>query len=136
MPKAKHRLVIDTNLWISLLLTKGISRFDDILFSKTTVLLFSQELLDEFIEVAQRPKFRKYFSLADLQELLQQLHTKAEFVQVASTADDCRDPKDNFLLALAADGKATHLITGDKDLLDLKRFGKTIILTIAEYHTR
>lgn len=121
MSKARHRLIIDTNLWISLLLTKDCSRFDDILFNNATVL----ELVDEFVEVAQRPKFRKYFPLDDLQALLQQLYVKADFVQVTSTTDACRDPKDNFLLALAADGNATHLITGDKDLLDIKKFGKT-----------
>jgi uncharacterized protein len=77
MPKTKHRVVIDTNLWISLLLTKDFSKFDPILFSDTIKLLFSQELLDEFIEVARRPKFKKYFSLADLQDLLEQISLRA-----------------------------------------------------------
>jgi len=44
----------------------------------------------------------------------------------------CRDPKDNFLLALAKDGKASHLITGDLDLLVIKN-GKTEILSITDY---
>ncbi|MBU1820688.1 MAG: putative toxin-antitoxin system toxin component, PIN family, partial [Bacteroidetes bacterium] len=57
----------------------------------------------------------------------------AEFIVVTSSVDICRDPKDNFLLALAKDGNATHLITGDKDLLVLKTMGETQILTIAEY---
>jgi uncharacterized protein len=133
MPKTKHRVVIDTNLWISLLLTKDFSKFDPILFSDTIKLLFSQELIDEFIEVARRPKFKKYFSLTDLQDLLEQIRFRAEFITVTTSTDICRDPKDNFLLSLSADGKATHLITGDKDLLDIKKFGRTTILTIAEY---
>jgi uncharacterized protein len=58
---------------------------------------------------------------------------RAIFIEVSSTVDVCRDIKDNFLLALAKDGKASHLLTGDKDLLVLKNFGKTKILTIAEY---
>lgn len=133
MPKTKHRLVIDTNLWISLLLTRDFSKFDPILFSDTVKLLLSQELLYEFIEVARRPKFKKYFSMTDLQDLLEQISSKAELVTVTSTTDICRDPKDNFLLALSADGKATHLLTGDNDLLDLKKFGKTAIMTISAY---
>jgi predicted nucleic acid-binding protein len=36
-------------------------------------------------------------------------------------------------LSLCVDGNATHLITGDKDLLVLKVYGKTKILTIKEY---
>src|SRR3954464_2844473 len=34
---------------------------------------------------------------------------------------------------LARDGKATHLITGDKDLLDINIFEKTKIVTIVDY---
>ena len=52
---------------------------------------------------------------------------------VTSTTEICRDPKDNFLLSLSANGKATPLIAGDKDLLDLRKYGETEIVTIAEY---
>jgi len=89
--------------------------------------------LDEFVEVSQRPKFRKYFSLNDLQDLLTEIKTKAIFIIVTSAIDICRDTKDNFLLSLAVDGQATHILTGDKDLLALHPMGKTQILTIAEY---
>ena len=131
--KAKHRIVIDTNLWISFLLTSDYSKIDPLFSSQGIVLLFSQELIDEFIEVAQRPKFRKYFSLVDLQDLLIKVRTKAEFISVTSKIEICRDPNDNFLLALAQDGKATHLITGDKDLLVLEKIGKSKITTITKY---
>ena len=33
--------------------------------------------------------------------------------------DDCRDPKDDFLLALALDRRADYLVAGDADLLAL-----------------
>ncbi|MGM9509718.1 putative toxin-antitoxin system toxin component, PIN family [Larkinella sp. GY13] len=133
MPKRKHRVIIDTNLWISFLLTKNFSKLDNVFADQTLTLLFSQELLDEFIEVARRPKFKRYFSLADLQALVEQISLRAEFVTVTSEITICRDPKDNFLLALATDAKASHLITGDKDLLDLQKFENTAIMTIATY---
>ncbi len=129
----KDRIIIDTNLWISFLLTKDFSRLDKPFSDHSIVLLFSQELLDEFIEVAQRPKFKQYFSLIDLQELLMLISQKAIFTSVISSVTACRDNKDNFLLSLANDGKATHLITGDKDLLEMKVFGRTRILTFTEY---
>jgi hypothetical protein len=56
-----------------------------------------------------------------------------DFVQITSTVDICRDPNNNFLLALAKDGKADYLLTGDNDLLELKRFGKTKIKTISTF---
>lgn len=133
MPKTKHRIVVDTNLWISFLLTKDASRLDHLLATDQITLLFSQELMDEFVEVARRPKFKKYFSLADLEELLTQVRVKAEFIAVTSLVEICRDPKDNFLLSLATDGKATHLLTGDKDLLVLGRLNKIQILSITDY---
>ena len=132
MPK-KHRIIVDTNLWVSFLLTKDLAKLDLLFSSNKLTLLFSQELLDEFVAVTQRPKFKKYFSLADLEDLLLQINTKAEFIAVTSTVAVCRDAKDNFLLSLAVDGKATHLLTGDKDLLILGQQTRTSILTIAEY---
>ena len=135
MPDLRDRLIIDTNLWISFLITKDYTKLDRILSDKTTTLLYSQQLIDEFIEVAQRPKFKKYFSTDDLQELLLGMSRRAHFIEVSSMVNICRDPKDNFLLALAKDGKATHLLTGDKDLLILEKFNKTKILTLTEYLT-
>src|SRR5260221_1714502 len=117
MPKVKDRLIIDTNLWLSFLITKDYTKLDKILSDKLVILLYSQQLIDEFIEVAQRPKFRKYFSNKDLQELLLAMSRRAHFIEVFSIVEICRDPKDNFLLALAKDGKASHLLTGDNDLL-------------------
>jgi len=104
-----------------------------VLLSGGATLLFSQELLEEFITVAQRPKFRKYFSAADLEALLIVLHQQAEYIDVTSAVVACRDPKDDFLLALCKDGRATHLLTGDDDLLELKKFGRTRIMTVKEY---
>ena len=132
MPK-NDRIVIDTNLWISFLLTKEYSKLDKLFSKNDLTLIFSSELLEEFVEVARRPKFKKYFSIADLNSLLGEIHLKAEFLEVYSEVNLCRDPKGDFLLSLSQDGKATHLITGDKDLLEIKMFGETLILTISEY---
>ena len=133
MLKRKSRIVIDTNIWISFLLTKDFSSFDKLVSNPNMILLFSDKLLEEFIEVARRPKFKKYFSQSDLEELLIQMRENGEFILVKSTTTICRDPKDNFLLDLCKDGEASHLITGDKDLLDLKSYGKTQIITLKKF---
>ena len=52
---------------------------------------------------------------------------------MTSTVDTCRDPNDNFLLALAKDGKANYLITGDQDLLVLQAFEGTQVKTFADF---
>ncbi|MCZ2460859.1 MAG: putative toxin-antitoxin system toxin component, PIN family [Chitinophagales bacterium] len=60
-------------------------------------------------------------------------HLRTIRINVVSEISVCRDPKDNFLLALAKDTKADYLITGDKDLLELKQFDRTIICTLADF---
>lgn len=127
------RLILDTNLWISFLISSKYEKLDELLFNQECKLLFSQELLEEFMAVAKRPKLRKYISRDELEDLLETIDEVAEFVNVISNISECRDPKDNFLLSLAVDGKADYLLTGDKDLLILKKIGVTEIKTISEF---
>lgn len=133
MTKNQTRLILDTNLWISFLITKNFSQLDHLLFVKKVRLIFSQELLDEFLDVVKRPKFRRLFTTEDIEELLETIETYADFLDVTSNIDLCRDKKDNFLLSLAKDSQSDYLITGDKDLLELKSLGKTQILTISDF---
>jgi putative PIN family toxin of toxin-antitoxin system len=133
MQNKVSRIIIDTNLWISFLITKDFAKIDEILFSRRGILVFSQELLDEFLEVARRPKFRRFFSTTDIEELLETIDEYADFVKVQTQIEICRDPKDNFLLSLSVDGNADYLLTGDKDLLELTKFGETTIITISDF---
>ena len=127
------RIVIDTNLWISFLITKNFTKLDEILFSRKCTLVFSQELLNEFLDVVKRPKFRRFFSASDIENILETIDEYADFIEVKSKIKDCRDPKDNFLLSLSVDGNADYLLTGDKDLLDLNKYRVTTIITISQF---
>lgn len=133
MQNKVSRIIIDTNLWISFLITKDFTKLDEIIFSRNGILLFSQELLDEFLDVARRPKFRRFFSSNDIEEILGTIDEYADFVKVQTQIEDCRDPKDTFLLSLAIDGNADFLLTGDKDLLEMIKFGETAIVTISDF---
>jgi len=133
MRNKANRIIIDTNLWISFLITKDFSKLDEIIFSRHGILIFSQELLEEFLEVAKRPKFRRFFSTEHIEEILETIHEYADFVKVHTKVEVCRDIKDNFLLSLSIDGNADFLLTGDKDLLELEKFGETNIKTISSF---
>lgn len=130
------KVILDTNLWISFLISGNFNEIDKLLEEKRIILIFSDELLEEFIDVIQRPKFRNYFSLQDIQQLLNAFDQFGKLVEVNSTVAICRDAKDNFLLNLALDGKADYLITGDKDLLVIDRIKKTRILTYRDFLNR
>ena len=49
MASKRKRIILDTNIWISFLITKDFSKLDKTIFSGDTVLIFSQELLEEFV---------------------------------------------------------------------------------------
>ena len=136
MPKKTDRIVIDTNLWISFLITKDYKKLDGKIKSGEIKILFSLESMEEFLVVADRPKFRKYFDKEDIEQLIDLFDVYGEIVDVKSNIEICRDAKDNFLLSLSKDGKANFLITGDNDLLELKKFGKTKIIKVSDYLKR
>jgi putative PIN family toxin of toxin-antitoxin system len=83
--------------------------------------------------VANREKFRKYFSGNDIDELSVKMRKVAKIIQTTTIQTQCRDSKDNFLLELAVDGKADYLITGDNDLLELNTVHKTKIVKIEDF---
>ncbi len=133
MINSPQRIILDTNLWISFLITKDFSKLDKIIFSKKCTLVFSNELLNEFLEVAKRPKFRRFFTQADIESILETIDEFADFVTVNSIVSECRDVKDNFLLSLALDGNVDYLLTGDNDLLTLSTFKDTKIMTLTDF---
>lgn len=133
MKNKVSRIVLDTNLWISFLISKDFTKLDDLLFSNKCILIFSEELLQEFLMVAKRPKFRRFFSQNDIEELIETIEEYSEFIDVKTELNVCRDPKDNFLLSLSQEGQADYLLTGDKDLLALNNFGSTTIITISDF---
>ena len=99
----------------------------------TTMIEELPVIVNELLEVLERPKFNKIISKKDKETLMSFFNSHGELVKVKSKIKLSRDLKDDFLLSLAIDGKATHLITGDKDLLILKKVKKTEILTIQKY---
>lgn len=133
MAKKADRVIIDTNLWISFLITKDLKTLDIQVKTGKIKIIFSLELIEEFLLVAHRPKFKKCFFKEDIEHLIDLFEFYGEMAQVKSKIELCQDPKDDFLLSLAIDSKADYLISGDNDLLELKTIGKTKIVTMTGY---
>jgi len=127
--------VVDTNCWISSLLKPGFRVRLNIVFDSQYRLMVSEQLLRELGRAMRKPYLAKNISQADYELLVSQLRADAEIVDVHSIVEACRDPKDNFLLALAKDGNADYLITGDDDLRSMNQFEKTIIVKLNEFET-
>jgi putative PIN family toxin of toxin-antitoxin system len=127
------KLIIDTNLWVSFIISNKQNLLDSLLFSEEVRLLFSKELITEIQQTIRKTKLKKYFRTNALEEMFSTFEPFIDFIEVKSIVTVCRDLKDNFLLALAKDGQADYLLTGDKDLLELKKFGMTRIKTIVTF---
>lgn len=131
---ALHRIVVDTNVFVSaLLLPRSIPRqaIDQAL--DNGVLLFYEATMDEVAEVLWRPKFDPYVSAEERTLFLGNLGTTAEFVPVIRRVRECRDPNDDKFLEVALNGNADLILTGDADLLRLNPWRGIAIMTPTEY---
>ena len=126
------RIVLDTNWWISFIVSKhsaGLPAF----FFGDFIFCFSNELSEEIKAVLQYEHIMKRINRVNLAAYLFFEANIAHFVSVTNDVTICRDKKDNFLLALSRDAGAAFLITRDEDLLILKEFSDTKILTLHEF---
>ena len=113
----KMRVVIDTNIWIRILLRGKITlpileAFNENEFQ----LIISQPLFDEFQEVWHRRRLRKYINENQAIRLEKQIKNRAIWVETKTIPPQCRDVKDLPILATAIDGKANIIVSGDDDL--------------------
>ncbi len=125
------RLVVDTNIWVTYLFKANnlfIRRMDRLLVAHT--LLYSENTLQELIETLQKPKLLRFLDTQNNSAFIRLYRQTGEKIKVTSNVLECRDPKDNQFLALAMDGNADFLITGDKDLLTLGVFNRVPIVPL------
>jgi putative PIN family toxin of toxin-antitoxin system len=134
MPKPKKiKAIIDTNLFISFLIGKKLKSLKQRLCDASVELIFAEQNLLEIRMVTSRNKFRKYFELSKVEDLINFIQTTGKIFEIVEIAEICRDPKDDFLLALAVNSSADYLVTGDKDLLNIGKIGQTAIVSIDEF---
>lgn len=117
------RCVFDTNVSISALLSPESKprQAVDLASQKGTILL-SFAVLAELNEVLGRKQFRRYIDEGEIRRFLAALTRESEWIDVDVPITACRDPKDDKFLSLAVSGHATHIVTGDADLLTLHPF--------------
>ena len=128
------RVVMDTSVVVSaaLLPHSRPGQALDYAIEQRAVLL-SAATFAELVEVLWRPRFDRYLSDARRRELLNDLERAANRVAITHRITACRDPKDDKFLELAVSGNASHIITGDNDLLALHPFRNIPIITPAAF---
>lgn len=117
------RVVVDVNVLVSALLTpKGSPR--RVLFAlehQRFSLVTSEGMIARVEEKLRNPKIGGAYGVTDedIRSVRSLLRTQAEVVVVPTAAVVAMtgDPEDDDVLATAREGKATYLVTGDKEHL-------------------
>lgn len=116
-------VVVDTNVWISGLLTRaGAPALLTRQVVRTGQPVFSPESFGELEARLWRPKFDRYISLEQRKDFLKDLQGIALWVEVPpaiAARTFCRDPADDKIIHSALAAEAPWLVTGDQDLLVL-----------------
>lgn len=129
----KEVIILDSNIWISYAITKRLPYLVTLIFEHHLTVLTCQELVEEIQGVLSRSKFKKYLKNSDIKELIT-IHLKlCRFVTTETPISKITDTKDNFLLSLYDSGKATLLVTGDKQLHVEATELKYIVMTLNEF---
>lgn len=126
------RIVLDTNIMISAIIRNGKPRkLLEFGINGKYRILMSREILDEFSEVLQRPKFKT--TLDEVVSIVSALVESSENVPIKSNLQVIvSDPDDDIIINTAHDGKADYIVSGDPDLKDLKNFKGIKIVLVDE----
>ncbi|MCX6637212.1 MAG: putative toxin-antitoxin system toxin component, PIN family [Acidobacteria bacterium] len=134
---ARLRTVFDTNVLVSaVLLPSSVPRQAFDLASQLGKLLLSVPTIRELDAVLRRPRFNRYLSEEERIEFLTTLVQEAELLTIVERVAVCRDSSDDKFLELAVSGRATHIVSGDPDLLVLHPFRGMAVLSPAAFLTQ
>ena len=131
------RVVLDTNVFISALITRGLAAQTLKLWQQGRYdLVTSTWQIGELQGVMRREPIQKRLKPGDAGALMNALRDKAAVLETLPRVDDSPDPDDNNILAAAISGEAQYLVTGDKnDLQALVKVQGVRILTVGEFVT-
>lgn len=125
------KILLDTNVLIAAFIARGTCAELLEYCSASHTLVTSAFILNEF-----REKLRKkfHYTLNETKEAVQLLKMKMILVHVKKIIErTCRDPDDDWVLAAALKGNCDCIVTGDRDLLDLKCFNEIAIVSPSQF---
>lgn len=122
------KAVFDTNVLVAAFLTEGLC--SDLLIrarKQAFDLVLCDDIIREFEGILKK-KFK--LSSADMNEIKSIISEAASEIidHLSPIPRICRDPDDDMIIACAIDSAADYIVTGDEDLLILKKYKDVIIL--------
>ena len=130
------RAIIDTNILVSALFWRGAPhRLLEHVRNGILTLIGSPVLLAELAEVIGREKFDDILMRTNTsrERSLDEVRRLTEMIDAPPLPQPiCRDPDDDAVLAVAIAANVDFIVSGDHDLLVLKRYRHIPIVTPAE----
>lgn len=115
------RAVVDTNILVRAVIrpTGAVGPVLMRLRQGDYTLLYAQPLLEELVDVLNRPRIRDKYQLTDqdIQAVIGLILLRGEAVLPQERITACRDPKDDKFLEVAVAGEADVIVSGDDDLV-------------------
>lgn len=128
------RVVLDTNIMVSALLFKGeLSKIVDLWKRGKITPVVSRKTFHEFMRVLEYPKFS--LTKIEIKTIIEQ--EVLPYFEVVEVPDEiegvCKDPDDDKFLSCAISASAGFIVSGDKDLCDLRIYKSIKIIGALEF---
>lgn len=132
--KQVKRVVLDTNVLISALLFRGgLSKIVGLWQKGKIIPVISKETFSELLTVLEYPKFS--LTQEEIDPIIKyEILPYFEIVEVVKDAKGIsRDPEDDKFISCAISGSADYIVSGDKDLFDLKQYKSIKIIKASDF---
>jgi len=128
-------VVLDANIFISAYIWHGNPEtiLDRIVVGKDA-LFFTDKIIGELDEIIKRPKFNRHkeqidYIVGDIKKYGKKVAVSPKY----RIKGVCRDPGDDKYIECALAAGADYIISGDRDLLDIKEYGGVKIVNARDY---
>ncbi len=128
----KIKITVDTNILISAFIYPGMTvvKIFDMIMDGKVLLGLSEDILREFAGVCVRKFDYEPEEAIRHTDIIRQ---SSEIVRPKDRVRIIRDEPDNRILECAAEYEADYIVSGDKHILDVKKYRGIEILTPAEF---
>ena len=127
------KVMFDSNLWISFMIGKRLASLADVLCRHDVQVYVCEQELDEIRGVIAREKFDRLISAETRYYFFEMVYDVCFFTDITVEAkSDIRDRKDLYLLSMAESVPVDYIVSGDRDLTDMKQHAGIPILKYTE----
>ena len=125
---AKLKIFLDANIFVSGIIFQG-KEHELLVKNDKATFITSEDVIDETLRTIER-KFPDSIKLAEVFLKIMKLRIipREDYIEKLDEYDLVRDREDRHILAAAEISKSEFIVSGDSDLLSLKKYKNIIIV--------